>query len=54
MLLRRKERWVQRGAPGELDEELEAASDELHAAFGLVDLDAIHASVVRDVVRTGQ
>lgn len=40
VLLRRKERWVQRGAPGELDEELEAASDELHAAFGLVDLDA--------------
>ena len=39
VLLRRKERWVQRGAPGELDEELEAASDELHAAFGLVDLE---------------
>ena len=54
VLVRRKERWVQHGTPGELDEELEAASDELHAAFGLVDLDAIHASGVRDVVRTGQ
>ena len=40
VLLRRKERWVQCGAPGELEDELEAASDELHAAFGLVDLDA--------------
>ena len=40
VLLRRKERWVQCGAPGELEDELEAASDELHAAFGLVDLEA--------------
>ena len=44
VLLRRKERWVQRGAPGELDEELEAASDELHAAFGLVDLEAARST----------
>ena len=40
VLQRRKERWVRGGTPGELDEELEAASDELEAAFGLVDLKA--------------
>jgi len=44
VLLRRKERWVQCGAPGELDDELEAASDELHAAFGLVDLEAARST----------
>jgi hypothetical protein len=35
VLQSRKERWAQRGPPAELEEELEAACDELEAAFAL-------------------